>query len=245
MRTRPVLLIDDGGVMNDNRLRGEQWPALVGEFFAPRLGGTLVAWAGANRTITAHIFEPENWRQRALQAASDYSAFERAYWLDWLGGMCQLVGISCPPKEECIDLARQAEAYVIPRVRTACPGASETIRHLHTQGYTLHTASGESSIHLQGYLEGMGVRDCFGQLYGSDLLDTLKERPEYYTRLFANAQLDPTDALVIDDSPRALAWARELGATTVLISAEYKSMDGMYCIGSLAELPELLQWIEA
>jgi HAD superfamily hydrolase (TIGR01509 family) len=88
----------------------------------------------------------------------------------------------------------------------------------------------------------MGVRDCFGQLYGSDLLDTLKERPEYYTRLFANAQLDPTDALVIDDSPRALAWARELGATTVLISAEYKSMDGMYCIGSLAEL---LQWIEA
>jgi HAD superfamily hydrolase (TIGR01509 family) len=231
--------------MNDNRLRGEQWPALVGEFFAPRLGGTLDTWAEANRTIIAHILEPENWRQRALQATSDYAAFERVYWLDWLGGMCQLVGITRPPKEECIELARQAEAYVIPRVRTACPGASETIRHLHTQGYTLHTASGESSIHLQGYLESMGVRDCFGQLYGSDLLDTLKERPEYYTRLFADAQLDPTDALVIDDSPRALTWARDLGATTVLISIERETSDGTLCIGSLAELPELLQRIEA
>ncbi len=38
MAAKPVILLDDGGVMNDNRLRGEQWQRLVGEFFAPRLG---------------------------------------------------------------------------------------------------------------------------------------------------------------------------------------------------------------
>lgn len=240
MATRPIILLDDGGVMNDNRLRGPQWQRLIGEFFTPRLGGTGAAWAEANRVFTTQMFEPANWQTR-VQAAPTYPDFERTYWLDWLGGMCQLVGIACPPEEECIELARQSEAYVTRRVKTAFPGVIEAIRHLYDQGYTLHTASGESSLHLQGYLEGMGVLACFGKLYGSDLLDTLKEAPEYYERLFADSGIAPTDALIVDDSPRNLAWAREFGATTVLVSAEHKSMDGMYCIESLAELPNLLQ----
>ena len=35
--THPVLFLDDGGVMNDNRLRGEQWRRMVAEFFTPIL----------------------------------------------------------------------------------------------------------------------------------------------------------------------------------------------------------------
>lgn len=85
MAMRPTLLLDDGGVMNDNRLRGEQWPPLVGEFFAPRLGGTPAIWAEANRSTVARILDPENWRVRVRGVLSDYAGFERAYWLDWLG----------------------------------------------------------------------------------------------------------------------------------------------------------------
>lgn len=242
MATQPIILLDDGGVMNDNRLRGPQWQRLVGEFFTPRLGATSAAWAEANRVFSTQMFEPANWQAR-VQAASTYPDFERTYWLDWLGGMCQLVGITRPPEEECLELARQSETYITRRVKSAFPGVIEAIRHLHSQGYTLHTASGESSLHLRGYLEGMGVLACFGRLYGSDLLDTLKERPEYYERLFTDSGIAPADALIVDDSPRNLAWAREFGATTVLVSAEHKSMDGMYCIGSLAELLELIQKI--
>jgi HAD superfamily hydrolase (TIGR01509 family) len=242
MATQPIILLDDGGVMNDNRLRGAQWQRLVGEFFTPRLGGTNAAWAEANRVVSTRMFEPANWQTRA-QTALTYPDFERTYWLDWLGGMCQHVGATRPPEEECIELARQSEAYITCRIKSAFPGAIEAIRDLHNQGYTLHTASGESSLHLQGYLEGMGVLACFGKLYGSDLLDTLKEKPEYYERLFADSQISPADALIVDDSPRNLAWARGLGATTVLISAEHKSMDGMYCLDSLAELPGLVQRI--
>ena len=33
--------------MNDSRRRSVQWQRLVGEFFAPRLGGTAEAWAAA------------------------------------------------------------------------------------------------------------------------------------------------------------------------------------------------------
>lgn len=241
MRAKPVILLDDGGVMNDNRLRGPQYQRLAGEFFSPRLGGEPRAWAEANRICTESIFEPAAWRRRVQVALQDYASFERTYWHDWMSGMCQRVGVEAPPEVECIELACRAEAYITNRVHSAFPGAVEAIGELHTQGYTLHTASGESSLSLHGYLQAMGVREYFGRLYGSDLLQLLKVTPTYYERLFADAQIAPSDTLIVDDSPRVLAWARDFGATTVLINAEGRSVDGMLCIASLAELPELVR----
>lgn len=240
MATRPVILLDDGGVMNDNLLRGPQWQRLVGEFFAPRLGGSPEAWAEANRIQMTDLLEPENW-QRRVRNAADYASFEHAYWCDWLNGMLQLLGIATPAEAACIELARQAGIYVTCRVQSAFPGAIAAIHALHLQGYTLHTASGESSLDLHGYLQAMGVREYFGHLYGPDLLNMPKESPTYYERLFTDAHLAPADALIVDDSPRVLAWARDLGATTVLVQAEGRSPDGMLCLASLAELPALLQ----
>jgi hypothetical protein len=46
------------------------------------------------------------------------------------------------------------------------------IRTLYAAGYRMMTASGEVSLSLDGYLTGMGVRDCFERLYGPDLIDT-------------------------------------------------------------------------
>lgn len=242
MIMRPVILLDNGGVMNDNQLCAEQWPPLVGEFFTPRLGGTVSAWADANHVVIQRILERANWLQRT-QTSSDYASFQRRYWLDWLGGMAQLVGASLPSDEECVRLSREAEDYVTLRVRSAFPGVVEAIQYLHAQGYTLHTASGEPSIHLAPCLEAMGVRHCFGQLYGADLLDTFKEGPVYYRRLFADLQITPADTLVVDDRPDAIAWARSLGASTVLVGSAKGADSDTMCIGSLAELPGLLQQI--
>lgn len=240
MAGRPVILLDDGGVMNDNRIRGEQWPPLVGEFFAPRLGGTEHAWAEANRIAIQHILEPTNWLQR-IEASRDYASFEYTYWLDWLTQMGQLVRVSLPSEQECVQLAQQAEQYIIPRVRSAFPGACKAIQQLYAEGYTLHTASGESSTHLGHYLESMDVRHCFGRLYGPNLINTFKESPEYYRNLFADLQIAPEAALVVDDNPRMLARARALGANTVLVSAGERADDALIQIKSLSQLPDLLQ----
>jgi HAD superfamily hydrolase (TIGR01509 family) len=241
MRAKPVILLDDGGVMNDTRLRGPQYQRLVGEFFAPCLGGESSAWAEANRICIASIFEPESWRRRVQAAVQDYASFERTYWRDWVSGMCRLVGVATPPEAASIELACQAETYITCRVHSVFPGAIEAIGELHGQGYTLHTASGAHSPTLHGYLQAMGVREYFGRLYGSDQLQTLKATPTYYERLFADAQIAPGDALIVDDSPRVLAWARDLGAMTVLVNAERESMDGMLCIASVAALPGLVR----
>jgi HAD superfamily hydrolase (TIGR01509 family) len=238
---RLMIFLDDGGVMNDNSTRALQWQRLVSEFFVPRLGGPPDAWSRANRVVADRLFEPDAWRKR-VRAAPDYSSFDRAYQVEWLRGMCELVGVGTPPEEECLHLARRAAAFITPRVRAAYPGVVDTIRTLHRQSYTLHTASGESSTELAGYLQAMGVRDCFGRLYGPDLIDTLKEGPEYYERIFADLGIAAAEALVVDDSADATRWAARLGARTVLISSSPHPQTGVTShLGSLAELPALLR----
>jgi HAD superfamily hydrolase (TIGR01509 family) len=235
------IFLDDGGVMSDNQVRAPQWQRMVGEFLAPRLGGTPDAWAAANRAFTDRLFAPGAFEAR-LRAASDYVSFDRQYQQDWLAGMCPLVGVPMPPVEEAIALVRAAGDYITRRVHAAYPGAAAAIRTLHTQGYPLYTASGESSADLANYLEAMGVRACFRRLYGGDLINTLKAGPAFYAGIFADAGLAPAAALVVDDNRQALAWAAEVGARTVLVQADPPpAMGPMLRIGSLAELPALLE----
>ena len=58
---RLVIFLDDGGVMNDNRLRGTQWQRMVAEFFVPKLGGTLEAWTAANYQVITRMLDADPW----------------------------------------------------------------------------------------------------------------------------------------------------------------------------------------
>ncbi len=235
-----TIFLDDGGVMNDNLLRAAQWQRLVGEFFIPLLGGTSEAWREANRLVADDLFQPDAWQARLL-AFPDYNSFDFAYQLEWLRGMCEFIGLVTPSDEECMDLSNRATAFITRRVFAAFPGVVETIRQLYNQGYTLHTASGESSLDLKGYLIAMKVGDCFGRLYGPDLINTFKNGPEYYERIFADLALHPEDALVVDDNPGVLSWAAQLGARTVLVSSSPSpAVENRLSMKSLAELPSLI-----
>jgi HAD superfamily hydrolase (TIGR01509 family) len=243
--SRPMIFLDDGGVMNDNKLRGPQWQRLVAEFFVPLLGGEPERWSEANRIQSERIFDLGNWRTR-VEAASDHASFDHAYQIDWLAGMCALVGVLVPSEETCFELGHLAEEYVCKRVHAAYPGAVEAIQALHRQGTTLHTASGEPSWSLNGYLQAMGVRDCFGRLYGPDLINTLKEGPAYYERLFADIGIEPANAIIVDDLPRAIDWAAQAGAQTVLVGSSLAPETmATRRIKSLAELPALIQQWDA
>ena len=241
---RPVIFLDDGGVMNDPVVRRQQWAGMVGAFFVPKLGGTPQAWSAANAQVITRIAEAGSWQER-LRASPDYASFDRQYHLDWLRWMCELVGVPAPEDEECVVLARAAYRHITPRVRAAFPGAVAAIRTLHGKGYELHTASGESSAELDGYLKGMDVRACFQRLYGPDLINTFKDGPRFYKRLFSDAGVVPQDALVVDDNAGAARWANQVGARTVLINSAAPFMlsgtNPMLCLGSLAELPALVE----
>jgi HAD superfamily hydrolase (TIGR01509 family) len=238
---RPAIFLDDGGVMNDNAVRGPQWQRLVAEFFPPLLGGDPAAWAEANHLVATALFADYT-RTMTGRTDADFRAWLHGYRIAWVRDMCAHVGVPSPSEEDCLDLNARASAYITTRVRAAFPGVAEALRALHDLGHTLHTASGEESDDLRGYLIGMAVRDCFTGLYGPDLINTPKEGPRYYERVFADAGIDPRDAIVVDDFPGALRWAAAVGARTVLVRSDRGESDDVdLALDALSELPAALE----
>jgi HAD superfamily hydrolase (TIGR01509 family) len=233
-----ALFLDDGGVLNDNALRGPQWQRLMGEFFPPHLGGAAAAWAHANRAVILEVDSPSAAATRRSRYP-EYADYDRSLLEDWLRGMIQLVGVDMPPPDQIVPLALEATAYATRRVRATFPEVVATIRALHARAFQLYTASAESSYVLDGYLIGMGVRNCFLRLYGPDLVDAHKDSPDYYTRLFADCDVSPARAVVIDDSPTAVAHARAAGARALLLDRHKAT--GPESIADLSSLLTLLR----
>ena len=236
------IFLDNGGVMNDNSLRDPQEQRLMGEFMAPRLGGEPRAWAEAYVNCSEEalkLYEPRFQKEPLADVSDDYR-------FDWWRLMCEQVGVSVPGRQELISIAREAVAYITRRVHTAYPGVVDTIRQLYAEGYRLHTASGEPSHGLAGYLESMGVRDLFGRLYGPDLVGLPLHGPQYYRRLFEDSGSEAEESVVVDDSSERLGWGMEAGAFAVLVSSGGPAPN-VDCpiISSLAELPSLLQTLAA
>jgi HAD superfamily hydrolase (TIGR01509 family) len=236
-----TIFLDDGGVMNDNSIRFHEWQRMVGEFFAPRLGGSERQWADANRAIV----DTEPWNA-ALRPGEAYDDWYRRYQVDWLRVMAGRVGVSMPPEDEALALAIDAARFVTSNCHSAFPDAPAAIRTLSEMGLALCTASGEDSHELDGYLTGMGVRDLFTHLFGPDLTGAFKRGPDYYERAFDHACLDPSQCLVVDDSLQAIGWATTAGARTVLVDrkgsrpAEYQGL-AVTDLGQLAPLIDRLR----
>ena len=196
-------------MLNDNERRAPQWRALLGEYCAPRLGGSPGEWARAN----VAAFE-RSWSRFVahLEQAGDACGVER-WTLDdrqvWLGDMCREVGVVPPAEGDAF--VRGLTAFVNGRVRAEIPGAVEAVRALARRGLLLHMASGGLSWELEPYLRGLGIREHFRGLYGPDLVDRYKNGPHYYTALLADAKTDPAHAVVVEDAAKARAWAAVVG----------------------------------
>jgi putative hydrolase of the HAD superfamily len=145
--------------------------------------------------------------------------------------------------DEALSLAIEAASYVTLNCCAWFDDAPPAIEALAAAGYTLHTASGEESRELHGYLTGMGVRRHFGRLFGPDLVNAFKASAIYYERAFAMAGLHPARCVVVDDSSDPLGWAAQVGALTVLVDrdgSKRRGFDGI-SISGLDELPALLE----
>jgi nitroreductase/phosphoglycolate phosphatase-like HAD superfamily hydrolase len=230
---RLELFLDDGGVLNDNRLRRPEWVRLIGEFMPPRLGSTGKEWVSANQAVMAG-----HWLDLLPAPMSTYQTqreFHAAYALSWMSKMCARVGVVCPADDEAVALYTELSIYVAERADAAIEGAAAAVRSLHDAGYTLRMASGTASWELRGILGRMGILDAFSGLYGPDLIDCVKHGAAYYERLFAHAGVAPQRALVIESDAECCAWAREAGAQAVWVE-----QDGAGDVRTLAALARCL-----
>lgn len=206
-----AVFLDDGGVLNDNERRAPEWRRLLGEFFAPLLGGTPGAWGEANRVVFDAIWR--DWEAvlaRGAHAGPDW-------WPDqderWLGGMCERVGVPTP--KDIAGTVKASRAYVLARIECAYPDAAPAMRAIRDRGVTLHLASGGRTDELEPYLRRMGVWELIDRPYGVDLLGVSKTGPRYYERIVEDSRIDPRDAIVVDDSAVVLEWAEATGFRAV------------------------------
>ncbi len=212
-----VLFVDDGGVLNDNSLRGPEWLRLIGEFMPARMGGTAEQWESANRVVF-----PQVWGNllKQLPGFASHQEFQRAYATDWMSGMCAYIGLTPPPDDDAVTLYTDLSTYIGERATAAIAGATDAVLALHRGGYTLYTASGTPSWELRGILAKMGIAGAFSELYGPDVVDHVKYGPAFYQKVFAHAGVAPCSALVIESDSECCRWASEAGANAIWIDPE-------------------------
>ena len=217
-RTWPLqLFLDDGGVLNDNSLRGPEWVRLIGEYMPARMGGTAEQWARANRVVFSQV-----WRdlQKRLPEFASHREFHRVYAINWMRSMCAYVDIAPPSDDDAEALYKDLAGYVGERANSAVPGAAEAVLSLHRAGYSLYTASGQASWELRGIMARMGIIKTFTHLYGPDLVDHVKYGPAFYQRVFDHAGVAPSRALVIESESACCCWASEAGASAVWVNPD-------------------------
>ena len=218
-----TIFFDDGGVLNDNRIRGKQWKKLVGEYYSTRFGGDPEIWGEANHKVLSSLIDIF-WRD-GKENFDDYQAFYTNYKKNMVFGMFKEAGNILPKDINVEEVYNSARDYVIPKVRSAIPGVIDSIKELFARGFILYTAAGAVSIEMKMYLEGLGISQYFIEYYGPDLINTWKSGPDYYKAIFKHSKVDPTKTIIIEDQPRFLDNALKVGTNVIqaCITGEHKS----------------------
>ncbi len=214
MTSLSCIFLDDGGVLNDNKLRAPQWRELIADFFVPRYGRSREQWKEAN-TVAFGQFLHNYAEKYSNRVNFDFIEAWNEEDVLWLTTMFEHVGLTPPPDSERLSLARESQLWITPRVKAAIPGIIIVVETLWKRGFSLYTASAGPSWLIRGILKGMGLSSYFNQIYGPDLVRTPKEGPRYYEKIFMDAGVRPEDAIVVDDVPKNLVMAKEVGATVI------------------------------
>jgi len=213
-----AVFLDAAGVLLDTAVMPEQWHRAIGEYLAPRIGGTAEQWAAAN------VAAFELWAARVTEAARRAGPRKGsrdahlAARTQWLSDMCEHAGVPLPDEVEA--LAEETSRVCGERVRAPLGDAVEAVRALRAAGYTLYTSSGQPSWEIRSYLRALGIEDLFERTYGCDLVDRWKSGPHYYRAMCEDAGIDPRRAVTVDDKSVVLDWAKKAGMRTFLLGGQ-------------------------
>ncbi len=123
------------------------------------------------------------------------------------------VGAAMPDNP--LEVATDYQFSALTSCNATYPGAYEALETLFREGVRVQLASANDSEFLLAALIGAGIESFTESKFGPDLVDCAKEGPEFYKRIFEASGVLPEKALVLDDHPETLNWARETGARTV------------------------------
>lgn len=220
-----------------------QYVREVGALLAPQYGGQPEKWAKAaidllemleREYVERFVGYPLNGYCAWLETVRERSALK----------MFERMGIQPPPDPA--HVARETQFNALLQCNAAFPGALDAMAGLFEAGCRIQIASGQESEYLMAALMGAGLESYTESKFGPDLVDCAKEGVEYYQRIFAAAGADDSKRIVVDDSPAAIGWALQAGATVIQarVSRErhYEIVPGVAGVMTdLSELPALVE----
>lgn len=115
------------------------------------------------------------------------------------------------------QLALETQFGALSTCDATFPGTGAALATLHENGYVIHMASANDSEWLLASLIGGGIESYIDIKYGPDLIDCAKEGPEFFERIFAELGVNPGEAVMVDDQPQVLAWAKQHGAKLIQV----------------------------
>lgn len=221
------IFFDDGGVLNDNSKRSENWKRLIAEFCIPKYGGTEKLWFEANQIALENeigIFNSMLSENPHISPEAVYGVIDPA----WIDVMFTHVGVELPEDFERFN--QEIREYVVHKAHAPYSGIIDAVNTLADNFTNIHTASNEDSDLLDRYLKGMQIRHHFGKLFGPDIIGHFKTDHHYYELILNHLSIKPDKAIFIDDRADLMPIISRIGATPIqsLMSGSAKNSDFVY-----------------
>lgn len=105
-----------------------------------------------------------------------------------------------------------------PGVARPFPGVVDTLRTLHSLGYTMAVASSRGHASLQEFLHGMGLADVFCMIVGGDDVSEAKPAPEPVLSICRATGWQAADTLVVGDATYDILMGRNAGCPTCAVT---------------------------
>ncbi len=150
------------------------------------------------------------------------------------------------PLAEVIGHFRMRAAEIMVDSTTCLPGADETLRRLHSDGYKLAIATTKIQQHLQGIIRKFGWSNIIKATVGADDVSREKPDPEAIHLALRRLDADGGSSVMVGDTVNDVLAAKAAGLTAIATASPFEHHDVVvaarpdHFIGSIRELPGLL-----
>ncbi|MDE5892717.1 MAG: HAD-IA family hydrolase, partial [Acetatifactor sp.] len=96
-------------------------------------------------------------------------------------------------------------------------GVKEILEFLQRTGYLIGLASSTSRPSVEDHLQRAGIRQYFQSLTTGDMVEHSKPQPDIYLMACESLDVNPGEAMAIEDSPNGIRAAHSAGMISVMV----------------------------
>jgi phosphoglycolate phosphatase-like HAD superfamily hydrolase len=235
------LFLDFDDTISDYIELGGQYVTRLASLLSSEFGGTDLEWASILPAAIAASLDryAKRFGNKPQPGFAAWAEDERARVVSEL---FDTMNRTLPLNESPVSLVDRLQWGALTSCCAPLPGARAALAEISESGVRVHMASSWGSKYLLAALIGADLDTFVETKFGPDLVDCPKEGPEFYRRIFRKCDIQPHQAIVLDDQVMCLDWAEEAGARVIQVCIKSDSRPEFpISILNLSDLPAALR----